>query len=111
MQSRSNDIGFSEYQRIAMTTAIYPRKYRIYYPALGLSGEVGELNNKIKKKIRDNAKLDKDDMKSELGDVLWYLSALATDLGIDLGDVAADNIDKLLRRKRNGTLKGSGDNR
>ncbi len=106
---KSVDIRFSEYQKLAMSTAIYPKEYSIYYPALGLSGEVGELNNKIKKRIRDNAELDKEDMKSELGDVLWYISALASDLGLDLGEVAASNVDKLLRRKKNGTISGSGD--
>jgi NTP pyrophosphatase (non-canonical NTP hydrolase) len=111
MAKKPASMGFSEYQRLAMSTAIYPREYSIYYPALGLSGEVGELNNKIKKRIRDHAELDREDMKSELGDVLWYVSALASDLGLDLGDVAASNVDKLLRRRKNGTIKGSGDMR
>lgn len=102
---------FSEYQRKAKQTAIYPEAFKLYYPALGLSGEVGELNNKIKKRIRDNAELDKEDMKSELGDVLWYTAALASDLGIDLGDVANHNIAKLEKRMKDNKIHGSGDNR
>ncbi len=102
---------FSEYQKKAKSTAIYPSTFSIYYPALGLSGEVGELNNKIKKRIRDNAELDKEDMMKELGDVLWYTAALASDLGIDLEDVARINVEKLERRMRENTIGGSGDNR
>lgn len=111
MAKRSQTMTFGQYQKLAKSTAIYPKKYRIYYPALGLSGEVGELNNKIKKRIRDRVELNSEDMKSELGDVLWYASALASDLGLDLGDIAAHNVKKLLGRKRAGTIKGSGDNR
>ncbi len=102
---------FSEYQKKAKSTAIYPSAFSIYYPALGLSGEVGELNNKIKKRIRDNAELDKEDMMKELGDVLWYTAALASDLGIDLEDVARVNVEKLERRLKENKISGSGDNR
>ncbi len=110
MAKASSVMDFSSYQKIAKSTAIYPNRYKIFYPALGLSGEVGELNNKIKKIIRDKA-FDKKDLESELGDVLWYVSALASDLDLDLGDVAAHNIDKVLSRKRGGKIHGSGDNR
>lgn len=102
---------FSEYQYKAKKTAIYPKKHRIFYPALGLSGEVGELNNKIKKKMRENAKLDKADMESEIGDILWYVSAVSTDIGLSLDKIAQKNIEKLYSRKRRGVLTGSGDNR
>ncbi len=102
---------FSDYQKKAKETAIYPKEYNIYYPALGLSGECGEIANKVKKKMRDNVVLDKDDMASELGDVLWYLSALATDLGLSLDDIANKNVAKLESRMKRGVIKGSGDNR
>jgi NTP pyrophosphatase (non-canonical NTP hydrolase) len=55
--------------------------------------------------------LDKEDLKKELGDILWYLSAVATDLGIDLDDVATTNYEKLKSRQERNVLQGSGDNR
>jgi NTP pyrophosphatase (non-canonical NTP hydrolase) len=50
-------------------------------------------------------------LRDELGDVLWYLSALATELDTNLSSVADKNIQKLFSRKERGVLKGSGDNR
>jgi NTP pyrophosphatase (non-canonical NTP hydrolase) len=102
---------FSEYQRKARKTAIYPKKHRIFYPALGLSAEIGELNNKIKKKMRDNAVLDKEDMEGEIGDILWYVAAVSGDLGLSLDKIAQKNLAKLESRMKRGKIKGSGDNR
>lgn len=102
---------FTEYQQKAKKTAIYPENFKVYYPMLGLAGEVGELANKIKKKVRDDAHLDIVDITGEMGDVLWYLSAIATDLGIELDDVATHNIEKLAKRASENKLHGSGDNR
>lgn len=102
---------FEEYQELAKTTAIYPESAKIFYPCLGLAGEVGEICEKVKKHVRDGRELDKEDLKKELGDVLWYISALSTDLGIDLEDVALTNYRKLKDRKERNTLSGSGDNR
>ncbi len=102
---------FKEYQERAKETAVYPEQHKIYYPALGLSAEIGELNNKIKKRMRDGAVLDKADLAKEIGDVLWYISALCTDLDISLHDAAVQNIEKLKSRKERGVLQGSGDNR
>jgi NTP pyrophosphatase (non-canonical NTP hydrolase) len=85
------------------------------YPTLGLMGEAGEVAEKIKKVIRDKkSKLDlntKLEIKKELGDVLWYLSQLATELDLDLEDVASLNLEKLFSRQKRNQLKGSGDNR
>lgn len=82
---------------------------------LGLSGETGEVLEKFKKIIRDkNGKFDNDDVKEivkELGDVLWYVSAISKYLGVTLEEVAINNLDKLNSRKNRGELKGSGDNR
>ncbi len=72
---------------------------------------VGETLNKYKKTIRDGIALDKEDMASELGDVLWYLSQTATDMGIGFGHIAEKNVEKLADRARRGRLHGSGDNR
>jgi NTP pyrophosphatase (non-canonical NTP hydrolase) len=106
---------FNAYQRSASRTAIYPEEHRILYPALGLAGEAGEVANKVKKLIRDGPDGRPDDWReqisSEIGDVLWYCAALATDLNLTLGMIAAQNEKKLSARKQAGTLGGSGDTR
>ena len=106
---------FTKYQQTAVETAIYPDTHRILYPALGMAGEAGEVANKVKKIIRDgteNLPEDwKDQLASEIGDVLWYCAALANDLNMPLALIAAQNRDKLLERKQKGTIGGSGDSR
>ena len=86
-----------------------------YCPAMGLAGEVGELVNKIKKIMRDDKGLipnhKKEELIGELGDVLWYVATLATELDIDLNEVADLNINKLQSRQERGKLGGSGDGR
>lgn len=100
----------SDYQKAAAFTAIYPQQHAILYPALGLAGEAGEVANKVKKMIRDG-NTDLKAIAAELGDVLWYVAALARDLGVDLDDLANDNLNKLYDRKERGVLGGSGDKR
>ena len=106
---------FNAYQRSSARTAIYPEEHRILYPALGLAGEAGEVANKVKKLIRDGPDGRPDDWReqisSEIGDVLWYCAALATDLNLTLGAVAGENLNKLSARKEAGTIGGSGDKR
>lgn len=107
---------FSDYQNESKKTAIYPNiGENFIYPTLGLSGEAGEIANKIKKIIRDkNNKINKEDkqeINKELGDVLWYLSQIATELGISLDEIAQNNISKLLSRQARNVLGGNGDNR
>lgn len=99
------------YQEYAATTAIYPDNAKVTYPILGLLGEAGELANKYKKVIRDGKTIDKEDYAAELGDILWYLSAIANDLSISLGYIAEQNLLKLKDRADRGVLRGSGDNR
>ncbi len=103
------------YQKVALTTAIYPREQAIIYPTLGLTGEAGEVANKVKKIIRDgsDSKDEKlvSEIKSEIGDCLWYIAVLANDFDIKLSDIASANIEKLATRKSKGTIHGSGDNR
>lgn len=105
----------NEYQQKALETAVYPKEYKIVYPALGLTGEAGEVSDKIKKIIRDNNCEITDDKKreiaKELGDVLWYIATLANDIDYKLEDVAQMNYDKLHSRQLRGMLGGSGDNR
>lgn len=101
---------FEEYQEQARSTAIYPRDRAIVYPALGLTGEAGEVAEKVKKWIRDGD-LDKEAIAKELGDVLWYIAALSGDLGISMDEIASQNIQKLRDRAVRGKIQGSGDNR
>lgn len=107
-----------DYQALARYTAIYPAQFTLLYPALGLANEAGEAVGKIKKMMRDETfnpvsltDEQRDVLAAEMGDVLWYLSALATDAGLSLQDIAAQNIQKLYDRKVRGVLGGSGDNR
>jgi len=82
---------------------------------LGMAGEAGEVANKVKKLIRDGPENRpetwREDIASEIGDVLWYCAALASDLNLSLGMIAAQNLIKLDKRKDKGTLGGSGDTR
>ena len=100
---------FDEDQEFARSTAIYPAECKITYPTLGLCGETGEVAEKVKKNIRDGKSLD--GVGLELGDVLWYISALADDLGVTLEEVAQANVDKLRSRMERGKIGGSGDYR
>jgi NTP pyrophosphatase (non-canonical NTP hydrolase) len=108
-------LDFSTYQKQAMTTAVYPGRGEgnFTYPALGLAGETGEVCEKLKKVIRDEGGKVTDEKKSllakELGDVLWYIATLSSELGLDMEEVAAGNLAKLAARKDAGKLHGSGD--
>lgn len=113
-------MNFDEYQKKAITTDVYGGKGAIDTVAflnkmLGLVGETGEIAEKIKKLQRNNdskvTPTDKKELQKELGDVLWYLSAIAYYLGIPLQNVAEQNIVKLFDRKARGVIKSSGDNR
>ncbi len=107
---------FNEYQESSRKTAIYPNLGKNFeYPTLGLIGEAGEVAEKIKKILRDKSgKIGKEDKRilvEEIGDVLWYLSNLTSELGLKLGDIAEKNIQKLSSRKLRGKLHGGGDKR
>lgn len=101
------------YQEKANKTAIYNDK--LIYPTLGLAGEAGEIANKVKKILRDNNgevnKETRESLIAELGDVLWYLAAIATDLNTGLDEIAKRNILKLQSRSERNKIGGSGDNR
>jgi NTP pyrophosphatase (non-canonical NTP hydrolase) len=105
----------SEYQRLSRQTAEYPRQAWLAYPALGLAGEAGEVAEHAKKAIRDDDGVVSDQrrkaMSKELGDVLWYVAQIATELELDLEQIAEHNLQKLLSRQRRGVLSGSGDDR
>jgi NTP pyrophosphatase (non-canonical NTP hydrolase) len=107
---------FKEYQEKSRKTALYPNVgSNFVYPTLGLSGEAGEVAEKIKKVLRDKKGIideeTKNSIEKELGDVLWYVSQIATELNLSLGDVAENNIKKLYNRMERGALHGDGDNR
>ncbi len=105
----------SDYQRLSRRTAEYPRDAWLAYPALGLAGEAGEVAEHAKKAIRDDRGQVSDERRSaiaaELGDVLWYVAQITTELGLDLDQIAAANLQKLLSRQQRGVLSGSGDER
>ncbi len=82
------------------------------YALFGMVGEVGELYGYIAKVIRDGEKADHQDyVKKELGDILWFISAIAYDHGLQLQEIAQANVEKLRSRSERGTIQGSGDNR
>ena len=132
---------FEEYQTQAHKTAQYPstfvpwttktnvvdfysskpeeavsfNEFTLAYPIMGLLGEAGELANKGKKIIRDAGGVlsleRRNDLLDELGDVLWYVAEIATQLNADLGEIATKNIEKLFSRMERGKIQGEGDNR
>jgi NTP pyrophosphatase (non-canonical NTP hydrolase) len=108
-------VRFSEYQRFSRRTAEYPREAWLFYPALGLAGEAGEVAEHAKKAIRDDGGSVSDMRRAaiarELGDVLWYVAQLASELGLDLDTIASENLEKLFSRQHRGVLSGSGDDR
>lgn len=107
---------FADYQRDSRATAVYPDAGdNLLYPTLGLCGEAGEVAEKVKKMVRDDAGVLSDDRRAaiakELGDVLWYAAQIATEAGLELEDIAAANLAKLRSRQERGVLTGSGDDR
>jgi NTP pyrophosphatase (non-canonical NTP hydrolase) len=111
-----NTENFSTYQRESRKTwNVIPTDHPIVYPTLGLANEAGEVAGKIKKIFRDrNGKITEEDrqaLKHELGDVLWYLAQICTELGLTLEEVAQANLEKLFSRLERGRIRGDGDNR
>ncbi|MGQ9833638.1 MAG: nucleoside triphosphate pyrophosphohydrolase family protein [Candidatus Villigracilaceae bacterium] len=109
-------MNFSDYQTRSRRTAQYPViGHAVIYPTLGLTNEAGEVAGKIKKIFRDKngaiGEAEREALKSELGDVLWYLAQVCTELDLSLDDVAEHNLAKLLSRLERGTISGEGDNR
>lgn len=121
----------SEYQQKARETSEYPAidlihfDYERYdfsfqdvsylYLALGLSGEVGEVLERIKKVVRNKNGVwepeDYEALKKELGDVFWYGAVLGAYFDLDLSDILKANLDKLADRKQRGVIRSEGDNR
>lgn len=110
----------TEYQEFTSQTAIYPhsgtgRSEAILYCLLGLSGETGEICEKVKKVIRGGG--EPSDLAGdpaigkELSDVLWYLARLSKEFGFTLQEVIEANVEKLASRKARGVIQGEGDDR
>ncbi len=102
------------YQNEARKTALYPDVGKNpIYPTLGLNGEAGEVADKVKKVLRDKKGIFDDqtiyDIKLELGDVLWYVAQLSSELGLKLDEVAGSNLKKLASRSERGKISGEGD--
>jgi NTP pyrophosphatase (non-canonical NTP hydrolase) len=108
-------VEFADYQRFSRRTAEYPREAWLAYPALGLAGEAGEVAEHAKKAIRDDGGEVTEERRAqislELGDVLWYVSQIASELGLQLDVIARENLEKLFSRQDRGVLSGSGDYR
>lgn len=104
---------FNNYQKYARETAIY--KDGIFYPALGLCSESGEVADKIKKIYRDNngiiSEENKEQLIKEMGDVLWYLANMSTDLNVTLEDIAKKNLEKIQARQKKNLIHAEGDDR
>ena len=108
---------FNEYEEEAMNTAVYDGE--VIYPTLGWVSEAGEVADKIKKMLRDEDvdlgfEMSEEQRKAvalEVSDCLWYITALASDLGYSLEDIANMNIEKLRDRMDRNAIHGSGDER
>ena len=107
---------FTTYQVKSRRTAKYPAiGHPVIYPTLGLANEAGEVAGKVKKIFRDKGGVigepEREALKGELGDVLWYIAQVCTELEISLDEVAEGNIEKLYSRLERGKISGDGDDR
>jgi NTP pyrophosphatase (non-canonical NTP hydrolase) len=107
----------NDYQRDAASTAIFPNELPPFltvgqvYVVLGEGGETGEIQEKLKKAIREGDNEYIEEMRGEVGDTLWYLSQVCEEFGWRLEDIAQENLEKLAERQERGKLTGEGDNR
>lgn len=109
-QLRKDTMMLNEYQQRIEQFILTEGETRMLENTLGLVGEAGEVAEKIKKSLRDGV-LDKEGVVKEIGDVLFYVAALATYFDVDLSEVADTNVSKLLDRKARNVIKGNGDSR
>lgn len=111
----NQSVNLEEYQSFVRGTKRYSTQHAVLYPVIGLASEVGEVSGKIKKILRDQeGEMTSEnivELISELGDVLWYVTCIADDLGVPLIDLFTVNVAKLTDRVERGVIHGSGDNR
>ena len=83
------------------------------YALLNLAAEAGEVLGKVAKHIRDGGDEEalRQNIKKELGDVMWMVAAVAADFDLTLSEICEHNIEKLNSRKERNVITGSGDNR
>ncbi|HEY4487760.1 MAG TPA: nucleoside triphosphate pyrophosphohydrolase family protein [Candidatus Paceibacterota bacterium] len=117
-EKRKGGMEFNEYQDLASQTADFTGRsdeYKLMYTCMGLAGETGETIEKVKKVMRNNngvmTEEQRDAIKLEIGDVLWYLSQVARFSGIALDDAAQANVEKLADRRARGVIRSEGDKR
>jgi NTP pyrophosphatase (non-canonical NTP hydrolase) len=102
---------FEEYQKAIEKFAIYPRESKLTavgYLTLGLNGEAGEVAEQVKKAIRNDGQITDErraKILDEIGDVLWYVSRIASEFDASLKDVAERNVAKLEQRRISANLK------
>lgn len=108
-------MNFEDYQTQASKTAIYNDADVVIYPVLGLLSEAGEVAGKVKKVLRDNngqfLPEHREAIADEVGDCLWYIASICTDLGFGMETIAQRNLNKLNSRMARGVIQGSGDTR
>ena len=107
---------FNDYQRESRKTwSLIHTDHAIVYPTLGLVNEAGEVAGKVKKIFRDKngviGDAEREALKQELGDVLWYLTQICTELNLTLEEVAEANLEKLFSRLERNAIRGDGDTR
>jgi len=107
---------FDIYQQESRKTwNVIPMNHSIVYPTMGMVNEAGEVAGKVKKIFRDRngeiTEADRQALKQELGDVLWYLAQICTELDLSLQEVAEANLVKLFSRLERGQIRGDGDER
>jgi NTP pyrophosphatase (non-canonical NTP hydrolase) len=107
---------FNDYQRESRKTwSLIHTDHAIVYPTLGLVNEAGEVAGKVKKIFRDKngviGDAEREALKQELGDVLWYLAQICTELNLTLEEVAEANLEKLFSRLERNAIRGDGDTR
>lgn len=102
---------FKDYSLWVEDKIITEGQTRLIENTLGLVGEAGEVAEKIKKMLRDSSKFTSEDILKELGDVVFYATALANYYDGNLGSILGLNVEKLDSRELRGKIQGSGDNR
>ena len=100
----TDKLTLAEYQKLADRSSGSggDGERRLIVSALGLAGEAGEFANLVKKMTAHGHQFDKKALEDELGDILWYLAEAATSTGLDLEEIASQNVDKLIKRYPNG---------